>query len=123
MYKHSLPVMGSLAVLSAAMSGVCYWKSNESRWLVGGALMAALWPYTYLVLMPINKELMKINETLNEGGKLSPEEDTKVLNKLDSWLNRHRVRVLISAVAVGIFFVAELYSVNDFSVTIARNKN
>lgn len=58
MYQHSLPVMGTLALLGAGLSAFCYWKSKESLWLYGGGLMGSLWPYTLFALMPINKELL-----------------------------------------------------------------
>ena len=62
MFNNSLPVMGGLSILGALLGGVCYWKSQEKYWLIGGALMGSLWPYTLITLMPINKELLKINE-------------------------------------------------------------
>lgn len=62
MYQNSMPVMGTLALLGAGFSGLCYWKSKESLWIVGGALMASLWPYTIFAMMPINKDLLKINQ-------------------------------------------------------------
>lgn len=50
MYKRSAGVMGSLAILGAALGAMCYMKTKINLWLVGGAVMGSLWPYTYLVL-------------------------------------------------------------------------
>ncbi len=39
---------------------------------------------------------------------------------MKSWVKRHRGRILISLLAVGVFYAAELFSTHDFSVTISR---
>lgn len=41
---------------------------------------------------------------------------------MSSWLNKHRVRILISLAAAGVFYAAELYSAHDFSVSIGGKK-
>jgi len=33
--------------------------------------MGSLWPYTLLTMMPMNKELMKIDENIEQGAELS----------------------------------------------------
>jgi hypothetical protein len=64
MYTKSLPVMGGLAVLGAVAGGLAYWKTKENLWLLGAGLMASLWPFTMIALMPINNELIAIDKKL-----------------------------------------------------------
>ncbi len=66
--------MGGLALIGAGLGGLCYWTTKEKLWLVGGAVMASLWPYTFIVLMPMNKELMKLDERVQEGHELTVDE-------------------------------------------------
>jgi hypothetical protein len=60
-FKPSLRYFGGLALLGSALAVGAYFKTKVKLWLVGGALMFALWPYTMLVLMPTNKSLLKID--------------------------------------------------------------
>jgi hypothetical protein len=61
MYMKSIGPMAGIALLGGIFGGLCYWKTQEKLWLVGGALMTGLWLYTFLVLMPTNKELLHKN--------------------------------------------------------------
>lgn len=71
MYQNSLPIMGGLSILGGLLGALCYWKSKEKFWLIGGGMMLSLWPYTLLTLMPINKELVILNEEIQKGKELS----------------------------------------------------
>ena len=65
MYKLSIKVMGSLALIGAGFGALCYWKTKQNLWAVGAGLMASLWPYTMVVLMPTNKYLMDLDQKLD----------------------------------------------------------
>lgn len=65
MYKLSIKIMGSLALVGAAFGALAYWKTKQSLWAVGAALMGSLWPYTLLVLMPTNKYLTELDSKLD----------------------------------------------------------
>jgi hypothetical protein len=106
MYKNSLRIMGGLSVLGAVLGGLCYWKSREKFWLIGGGLMGSLWPYTLLTMMPINKELVALNEEVRGGKELSAEEETRVSSKMSSWVKRHCGRIAISLAAAFAFYAA-----------------
>jgi len=54
--------MGSLSILGAVFGGLCYYKTKQNLWIIGGAVMGSLWPYTLLVLMPTNKTLMDLDK-------------------------------------------------------------
>lgn len=64
MYGNSIGLMSGLALAAGILSGVCYYKTKEKLWIVGGALMAGLWPYTFLFMMPTNNILNNFNKTL-----------------------------------------------------------
>lgn len=61
MFKPSIKVMGSLAIVGSLFSLGAYFKTKVNLWLIGGALMLSLWPYTLLTLKPINDYLLTKN--------------------------------------------------------------
>jgi len=119
MYTESIGPMSSIALIAGVFSGLCYWKTQEKLWILGGALMTGLWPYTYLVLMPTNKELLHHNKTLKtETEVVSSGENDTILAKLSSWVTGHRGRALIALVAAAVFYVAELKSTETVKVAV-----
>jgi hypothetical protein len=36
---------------------LAFWLTRDWRWLVGAALIFANWPYTLLVILPLNKRI------------------------------------------------------------------
>lgn len=63
MYSKTIGPMSGLALVIGVFSGLCYFKTKEKLWLVGGALMTGLWPYTLLFIMPTNNILNNFNKT------------------------------------------------------------
>jgi hypothetical protein len=57
-YKRGAAMQAPLALLSFLLGLVSWWQTGEAVWLLGSVLMLANWPYTLLVLMPVNKRLM-----------------------------------------------------------------
>jgi hypothetical protein len=57
-YKKGVAMQAPLALLSFLLGLVSWWQTGEAVWLLGSVLMLANWPYTLLVLMPVNKRLM-----------------------------------------------------------------
>ncbi len=47
----------SLALASALFGLLAFWMTRDWRWLIGAALIFANWPYTLLVILPVNKQL------------------------------------------------------------------
>jgi hypothetical protein len=57
-YKSALPIQSGLAI-ATGIAGIAAWYiSRDWRWFAGGIAMLANWPFTLLVIMPVNKVLM-----------------------------------------------------------------
>lgn len=81
-YKRGFMMQGALAVLSALAGVVAWWQLGGGLWLIGAALMIANWPFTLLVIMPVNHALEAML------GKA----DAKPRALLERWGQLHGVR-------------------------------
>jgi hypothetical protein len=59
-YKRGFAMQATLAVLGAGLAIIAYVAAGDWRWLVGGGVLLANWPYTLLGIMPTNNALMAI---------------------------------------------------------------
>jgi hypothetical protein len=61
-YKRALPIQSGLAIV-AGLSGLGAWYvSWDWRWLAGGVVVSANWPFTLLAIVPVNKRLLAMQE-------------------------------------------------------------
>jgi len=56
-YAHGAVMQAGLALVSTAFGLLAFWMTRDWRWLVGALLILANWPYTLLVILPVNKRL------------------------------------------------------------------
>lgn len=98
-YKRALPIQAGLAVAGGITGFAAWWISAEWRWLAGGAVLLANWPFTLLVIMPVNKRLMAIKP-----------EDAGAASRglLVQWGHLHAVRSALGTIAMLLFVWALL---------------
>jgi hypothetical protein len=61
-YKRALPIQAALAVLGGVAGIVAWYGVRDWRLLAGGLVLLANWPWTMLVIMPVNKRLTAMSE-------------------------------------------------------------
>jgi uncharacterized membrane protein len=90
-------MQASLAMAGFALGAFAWYQSGEWYWLAGSLLMFANWPFTLVVIMPVNNELYATAP--NEAGLR-----TRAL--LRRWGKLHAVRSALGAAATVCFLIA-----------------
>ncbi|MFN0317636.1 MAG: DUF1772 domain-containing protein [Burkholderiales bacterium] len=93
-YKKATVMQASLAIVGF-LSGLALWLLGGGiTWLAGAALIGAVVPFTFIVIMPTNQRL------LEPGRDLSTQE-TRAL--LERWGKLHGVRSVLSLIASAVY--------------------
>ena len=95
-YDRGYTMQGALAVLAGLAGLAAWWELGGTLWLAGALLMLANWPWTLIVIMPVNRKL-----------KVGAGDETAAL--LVRWARLHAVRTLLSFAAVICFAVASQF--------------
>ena len=98
-YKRGLAMQAPLALAGFALSLVAWWQTRDLLFLVGGAMMLANWPWTLLVINPVNAVLMA-TESSQAGA------ETRTL--IEKWGRLHAVRTAFGFIAVFAFLIASV---------------
>jgi len=56
-YARGTPMQASLALASGLAGVLAFWVTRNWTWILGAVLILANWPYTLLVVLPVNKRL------------------------------------------------------------------
>ncbi len=89
-YARGAPMQGGLAALAGFLGLAAFAQTHEWLWLIGALLILVNWPYTLIIIMPLNKHLqMTAPET--------PREDTRRL--MMQWGRLHAGRTALGAAA------------------------
>jgi hypothetical protein len=56
-------MLATLAIMSALSAYVEYIRTSDVRWLIGGTMIIASWPYAYFVMIPVNGLLYGIRRS------------------------------------------------------------
>ncbi len=57
-YKRGTAMQAPLAVIGFLLGLVAWWQTGHLGWALGGVLMLANWPVTFLAILPTNNLLM-----------------------------------------------------------------
>lgn len=90
-YRKALPLQSVLAAAGGTAALLIGYLSADWRWCVGAILLLANWPFTLLVIMPLNKRLMAMQ--VSEASAASRA-------MLVHWGKLHNVRSALGAAAV-----------------------
>lgn len=65
MSRRTAPAMMVLTA-TAAVTGVAAWFVHDDiRWLIGAILMAGMFPFTFFMIVPTNRALLKVDAAAN----------------------------------------------------------
>ncbi len=96
-YDRGLTMQASLAILGFLLGAAAWWTSGDWRWLAGGLVLFANWPYTLIGIMPTNNKLK--TTPLDSAGP-----ESRAL--IESWGWLHAGRTVLGAMATLIFLWA-----------------
>jgi hypothetical protein len=96
-YKRGYAMQASLAAVGAVLAILAYLAAGDWRWLLGGAVLLANWPYTLLGIMPTNNTLMAIR---------SDAANAETRRLVEKWGGLHAIRSALGAAATIIFLWA-----------------
>jgi Anthrone oxygenase len=98
-YARGLIMQSSLVIMSGALGVLLYFGTWDWRWLLGAVLILANWPYTLMVILPVNKRL----EAMPTG---SANAETRDL--VETWGKLHAVRSALGLGATLVYLWATL---------------
>jgi hypothetical protein len=87
-YGRGFAMQASLALASALLGLLAYWQTDVMGWFVGACLIFVNWPYTLVLVLPVNKRLQAIDRAGPDSVRL-----------LETWVRLHAVRSVLGALA------------------------
>lgn len=93
-YRRGFAMQASLAMAAAVLGAAAWFVTGDWGWLIGAGFSLANWPYTLLVVMPVNRRLLNIGAE----GSASTLRDDMIL-----WGRLHAVRSALGLAAAGAF--------------------
>ena len=100
-YKRGTAMQAPLALVGALLGVIAWWQASDWRWLVGGAVILANWPFTFLVIMPTNNALLALDRTSG---------DPRSRDLIEKWGRLHAGRTALGVAATILFLAASLRS-------------
>ncbi len=93
-YKSGFAMQATLAVFGLLLGVMAWWQTRQTGFLLAGLVLVANWPFTLLVIMPVNNRLMAIPAA--EAGPRSRA-------MIEHWGRLHAVRTMLGAAATLLF--------------------
>ena len=98
-YKRATVMQASLAVVATVSALGAWWLVDSVLWLIGALLIFSVVPFTLLVILPTNKQLLAAD--LDRGAPATH-------HLLVRWGRLHAVRTIASLAATITFLIAVL---------------
>lgn len=98
-YKLGTMMQAPLAVVAALLGVIAWWHTGEWRWLLGGTMILLNWPYTLLVIMPVNNALLALD---------AARDTSRSRGLIEQWGRLHAGRTALGMLATIIFLWASL---------------
>ena len=96
-YERAALMQASLAMVGFLLGMAAWWQNRDPLWLAGALVILAPWPYTLLVIKPVNDRLKAT--TPEQAGA-----DTRTL--IRRWGHLHAGRTVLGVLATVLFFGA-----------------
>jgi Anthrone oxygenase len=96
-YVRGFAMQASLALGATLLGLLAFWQAGNIWWFVGACLIFANWPYSLIVILPLNKRLQAI--ALDKG-------DPESRQLMESWALLHAARGALGALATASFLWA-----------------
>lgn len=93
MYRRAAPLQSTLAALGSASSLWAWWRGSGGLWFLGGILLFAVIPFTFVRMMPVNDQLLALRSEA-EAGEAEP--------LLRRWGLLHAIRTVLSGAAFAV---------------------
>lgn len=90
-FSVGIVIQGTLAIVAGLAGIATWWLARDWRWLVGGLLMLANWPWTLAMIAPINRALL---------GTAPDAAGAASVAMIERWGQLHAVRTGIGFVAL-----------------------
>ncbi len=96
-YHRAKAMQASLAAIGFVAATIAWFMGSSSWWLVGGAFLVSVIPFTLIAIMPTNKKLL--HPDLDRESELTA-------SLLAKWNRLHSVRTLLGLISFLIFALA-----------------
>jgi len=98
-YKRGFAMQAPLAVIGCLLGLLAWWQTEHWLWIIGALLLVTNWPYTLLVIMPVNRKLMATE--LSKAGR-------ETRNLIEHWARLHAIRTALGFAATAVFLWASV---------------
>ena len=96
-YAAGYTMQATLAVVSGFLGLAAWWQTGNWLWAIGAVLILANWPYTLLVIMPLNHKLKAV----------APDQaNASTRAMLLTWGRMHAVRTILGTGASVTYLLA-----------------
>lgn len=98
-YARGAVMQASLAIIGFLLGLLAWWQSGNWLWLPGALVLVANWPYTLVIIMPVNNRLQSIDPA---------DADAPTRQLLETWGKLHAGRSALGVAATLLFLAASV---------------